>query len=110
MAGRAAEGLRHSRQSCRDYSQCAVGPGKRQPDFNSRRLIMKLNSRGGWIAAGAAAYVLFLLITLPASLVVARLAKHGVISSATTGSVWHGQVTGLQVGVLNLGNAEWNMR
>lgn len=71
---------------------------------------MKLNSRGGWIAAGAAAYVLFLLITLPASLVVARLAKHGVISSATTGSVWHGQVTGLQVGVLNLGNAEWNMR
>jgi hypothetical protein len=24
--------------------------------------------------------------------------------------VWHGQVTGLQVGVLNLGNAEWRLR
>jgi general secretion pathway protein N len=72
--------------------------------------MMKLNSRGGWLATGAAAYVVFLLITLPASLVVARLAKYGVISNATTGSVWHGQITGLQAGVLNLGNAEWRLR
>jgi len=71
---------------------------------------MKLSSRGKWITAGVVAYVLFLLITLPASLITARLAKHGVISSATSGSVWHGQVTGLQVGVLNLGNAEWQLR
>jgi general secretion pathway protein N len=69
---------------------------------------MKLQSRGAWIAAAVAVYVVFLLITLPAAFVTARLAKRGVISSATSGTIWHGQVTGLRVGVLNLGNAEWN--
>lgn len=71
---------------------------------------MKLNSRYGWVMAGIAAYVLFLLITLPASIISSRLAKHGVNTSSTSGSVWHGQVTGLQVGVLNMGNAEWHLR
>ena len=71
---------------------------------------MNFNSRRSWIVAGIAVYVLFLLVTLPASLVSARLAKRGVMTSSTSGSVWHGQVTGLQVGVLNLGNAEWHLR
>src|SRR5437667_12043274 len=71
---------------------------------------MKLQSRGAWIAATVAAYVLFLLITLPAAFITARLAKRGVISSATSGTVWHGEVTGLRVGVLNLGNVEWTFR
>lgn len=67
-------------------------------------------SRTKWILAGVGAYLLFMLINLPASLLSRQLARHGINSSSTSGSVWHGQVTGLQVGVLNMGNAEWRIR
>ncbi len=63
-----------------------------------------------WLLIGVGAYLLFVLVTLPATLLSRQLAKHGVRSAGVSGSVWHGQVTGLQAGVLNLGNAEWRMR
>ncbi len=66
--------------------------------------------RGKLLLAGISSYLLFMLINLPASLLTTQLARHGVTSISTTGSVWHGQVTGLRVGMLNMGNAEWNIR
>lgn len=71
---------------------------------------MNVNFRSKWLLAGVVAYLLFALITLPANFLIARLAGRGIHTSSVSGSLWHGQVTGLQVGVLNLGNAEWRMR
>jgi hypothetical protein len=51
-----------------------------------------------------------MLINLPAAVLIAPLAKRGIQTSNTEGSIWHGQVGGLRVGVLNLGNAEWRLR
>lgn len=72
--------------------------------------VMNWNLRNKYLLAGVGAYLLFLLVTLPASLLSARLARHGIQTSSTSGSIWHGEVTGLQAGVLNLGNAEWRIR
>jgi general secretion pathway protein N len=58
--------------------------------------------RNKWLWAGVAAYSLFMLISLPASLLSNRLAQHGIQTSSAQGSLWHGQVTGLQVGVLKV--------
>ncbi len=66
--------------------------------------------RGKLILAGIGAYLLFMLVTLPATVLTRQLAQHGVSAISTSGTVWHGQVTGLQVGVLNMGNAEWTIR
>jgi general secretion pathway protein N len=66
--------------------------------------------RGRLMLAGIAAYLLFLLVTLPATVLSTQLARHGVTSTSTSGSVWNGQMNGLQAGVLNLGNVEWHMR
>lgn len=69
-----------------------------------------MNTRSKWLIAGVSAYLLFLIINLPASMLSSRLARQGVLSTSTSGSLWHGQVTGLQVGVINLGDAEWQIR
>lgn len=71
---------------------------------------MMSSLRSKWILAGGAAYLLFMLVTLPSSLLSQQLAQRGIRSSSSSGSVWHGQMTGLQVGVLNMGDAEWQVR
>ncbi len=55
-------------------------------------------------------YLVFLVTTLPASLLLKPLAKNGIQSGGASGSIWHGQMTALQVGVLNLGTVDWNLR
>lgn len=71
-------------------------------------MIKSLRSR--LLLAGLGLYLLFLLITLPATVLTAQLARHGITAVSTSGSVWRGQVAGLRVGVLNMGNAEWDIR
>lgn len=66
--------------------------------------------RGKLLLVGLGLYLLFLLFTLPATVLTAQLARHGVTSLSTSGSVWRGQVNGLRVGMLNMGNAEWNIQ
>ncbi|MGD9843439.1 MAG: type II secretion system protein N [Steroidobacteraceae bacterium] len=66
--------------------------------------------RGKWLIIGVLVYLIFLLITIPASVLIKQLAKHGIQVSSSSGSVWHGQVTDLRAGVLNLGNIDWQVR
>jgi hypothetical protein len=63
-----------------------------------------------WVVIGIVFYLLFLLVTLPARVLMDQLAKHGIRVNASSGSVWHGRVTAVQAGVLNLGNVEWRVR
>lgn len=63
-----------------------------------------------WLIAGAVAYLLFLLLSLPARFIVPTLEKRGIRTGEVTGSLWHGQAQNLQVGVLNVGQVQWRWR
>ena len=67
---------------------------------------MKLHTR--LVVTGICAYLLFLIVTVPAS-VLFRFLHSQVQAGAVSGSVWHGKASTLQAGVLNLGDAEWNL-
>lgn len=71
---------------------------------------MTLHWRSKWLWTGVACYLLFMLINVPAGVLSAQLARHGIQTGSAQGSIWRGQVTGVQVGVLNLGNAQWQLR
>lgn len=62
------------------------------------------------VALGITAYVLFALFTLPASILVSRLAPLGVVASGVDGTVWNGRAQTLQAGSTHLGSATWNLR
>lgn len=61
------------------------------------------------IALGIGAYVLFALVTLPASLLASRLAPLGVNAAGVDGTVWKGRAQVLQIGAFNLGSANWDL-
>lgn len=60
------------------------------------------------LITGIAAYVVFLIATLPATLLF-KFTPSQVQAGAISGTIWHGKATTLQAGVLNLGDAEWNL-
>ncbi len=64
-----------------------------------------------WLLAvlGLAAYLVFALITLPASVVVERLRPYGINAAGVSGSAWNGSAQVLQVGGINLGTLSWNL-
>jgi len=63
-----------------------------------------------WIIIGLVVYLTFLIINLPASLLFSQFGKRGVQASTITGTLWHGRAANIQAGVLQLGNAEWQLR
>lgn len=63
-----------------------------------------------WSFAALAVYLAFLIINVPAGVLFSQLSKHGVQATAINGTLWHGQATNVQAGVLKLGNAEWQLR
>ncbi len=71
---------------------------------------MEFSKRSKWLIVGLVAYLLFLLANIPASTLAKQLATRGVQTSGSSGSIWHGQFTGLRAGVLNLGDIEWRWR
>lgn len=60
------------------------------------------------LLSGVVAYVVFLIATMPATLLF-KFARGQVQAGAISGTIWHGKATTLQAGVLNLGDAEWNL-
>ncbi|HVY23829.1 MAG TPA: type II secretion system protein N [Steroidobacteraceae bacterium] len=60
------------------------------------------------IITGICAYLLFLIATIPATMLF-RFIRHQVQAGAVSGTLWHGKAGTLQAGVLNLGDAEWNL-
>lgn len=60
------------------------------------------------VVTGLCAYLLFLIATIPASMLF-RFAHNQILAGAVSGTVWHGKAGTLQAGVLNLGDAEWTL-
>lgn len=71
-----------------------------------------------WLAGGAALYLLFLLLTLPAAQLSGRLTAHlaeqpqapALRLQGVSGPWWHGRIEQLQVEGLTLGPLQWRWR
>jgi general secretion pathway protein N len=61
------------------------------------------------IALGVGAFVIFALVTLPASVVLSRLGSAGVSASGVSGSIWNGKAQVLQITGVNVGSVEWDL-
>jgi general secretion pathway protein N len=61
------------------------------------------------VVPGIAAFIVFALATLPATVVTSRLARFGISAAGVSGSAWNGQAQVLQAGALNLGTASWKL-
>lgn len=61
------------------------------------------------VALGLLAYVVFALITLPASVVASRLQALGVNAGGVTGTAWNGSAQVVQIGQINLGALTWKL-
>lgn len=61
------------------------------------------------VALGIGAYVLFALITLPASVAVAPLQSSGITVAGVSGTAWKGRAQVLQVQGMRLGGIEWDL-
>lgn len=66
--------------------------------------------RSKWLLGAVLAYALFLVATLPASVLSKSLASRGIVASSFDGSLWSGRATALRAGVLNLGDVQWQIR
>lgn len=62
------------------------------------------------ILLGLAAIAAFVLATLPASLVVSRLQRHGITADAVGGTIWSGRAQGLAARGAQLGDLQWSLR
>jgi general secretion pathway protein N len=60
-------------------------------------------------ALGLGAFVLLLLVTLPAQVILGRLGTFGVEATGVSGSVWKGQAAMVRVRNAPLGQLEWNL-
>ena len=61
------------------------------------------------IALGVGAFVIFALVTFPASVVLSRLGSAGVTAAGVSGSIWNGKAQVLQVQGANVGSVEWDL-
>lgn len=61
------------------------------------------------VALGVSAFIVLLLVTLPAQVVMGRLGKLGVQATGVSGSIWNGQAAMVTVGNVPLGQLEWNL-
>ncbi len=61
------------------------------------------------VALGVGAFVLLLVVTLPAQVVMGRLGKLGVEATGVSGSVWSGQAAMVRVRNAPLGQLEWDL-
>jgi len=67
---------------------------------------MKLRSK--LLIVGVCAYLMFLIVTAPASLLF-KFTRGQVQSAAVSGTIWRGKASTLQAGILNIGDVEWNL-
>lgn len=61
------------------------------------------------VALGVGAFLLLLLVTLPAQLAVGQLAKAGVAATGVSGSVWKGRAGLVRIGTFPLGEVSWDL-
>jgi general secretion pathway protein N len=61
------------------------------------------------VALGVGAFLLMLLVTLPAQLAVGQLARLGIDATGVSGSVWKGHAALVRVGAMPLGELSWDL-
>lgn len=61
------------------------------------------------VALGIGAFVLFALITLPASAVLSRFQLPGITLAGVSGTLWEGRAQAVRAGDTHLGSLEWNL-
>lgn len=61
------------------------------------------------VALGVGAFIIFALVTLPASVVLSWLGSAGVSAGGVSGSIWNGRAQVLQVQGMNIGGVEWKL-
>jgi len=61
------------------------------------------------IALGVGAFVIFALVTFPASVVLSRLGPAGITAGGVSGSIWNGKAQVLQIQGVQVGSVEWDL-
>jgi general secretion pathway protein N len=61
------------------------------------------------VALGFGAFVIFALVTFPASVVLSRLDSVGITAGGVSGSIWNGRAQVLQVQGATIGGVEWKL-
>jgi general secretion pathway protein N len=61
------------------------------------------------VALGVGAFLIFAVVTLPASIVVSWLDSSGVYAGGVSGTIWNGRAQVLQVQGVNVGGVEWKL-
>lgn len=62
-----------------------------------------------YLALGIGAYLLFTIVTLPASLILSRVNAQGIYTAGVEGTVWKGKAQVVQLANANLGSVDWNL-
>jgi general secretion pathway protein N len=61
------------------------------------------------LALGVGAFVLMLIVTLPAQVVLGQLGKLGIEATGVSGSVWNGQAAMIRIRQAPLGQLRWDL-
>ncbi|MFC4307536.1 type II secretion system protein N [Steroidobacter flavus] len=61
------------------------------------------------VALGVGAFILFAVVTFPASVVMGWLGSSGVQAGGVSGTIWNGRAQVLQVQGANIGSVEWKL-
>src|ERR1044072_3350531 len=61
------------------------------------------------VALGIGAFLLFALVTLPASAVLSFFQPPGVSLSGVSGTIWKGRAQAVRSGNLHIGSVEWSL-
>jgi general secretion pathway protein N len=61
------------------------------------------------VALGIGAFIVFALVTLPASIVLSRIPTPAVSFSGVSGTLWSGRAQALRIGAIHAGSVEWNL-
>ncbi|WP_116813156.1 type II secretion system protein N [Steroidobacter cummioxidans] len=61
------------------------------------------------VALGVGAFIIFAVVTLPASIVTSWLDSSGVYAGGVSGTIWNGRAQVLQVQGVNVGGVEWKL-
>ena len=61
------------------------------------------------VALGVGAFLIFALVTFPASVVLSWFGSSGVYAGGVSGSIWNGRAQVLQIQGANIGSVEWKL-
>jgi general secretion pathway protein N len=61
------------------------------------------------VALGIGAFIVFALVTLPAEVVLSRVASPAISFSGVSGTLWNGRAQALRVAGIHAGSAEWDL-